>query len=86
MPRCDTLIRNVRVLDGSGAESQTADVAVDAGRVCAIGQLSDYLAGQVTEGNGRVLSPASSMSIPTTIPASYVILRCRRSCRRALPR
>ena len=57
MPRCDTLIRNVRVLDGSGAESQTADVAVDAGRVCAIGQLSDYLAGQVTEGNGRVLSP-----------------------------
>src|SRR5580658_8583353 len=57
MPRCDTLIRNVRVLDGSGVEPQTADVAVDAGLVCAIGQLSDYVARQVTEGDGRVLAP-----------------------------
>ena len=45
------------MLDGSGAEPQTADVAVDAGRVCAVGQLSEYTAQQVTEGAGRVLSP-----------------------------
>src|SRR6201996_9630159 len=57
MPLCDTLIRNVRVLDGSGAESETADVAIDAGVICAIGQLSQYAARQVTEGEGRVLSP-----------------------------
>ncbi len=57
MPLCDTLIRNVRVLDGSGAESETADVAIDAGVICAIGQLSQYGARQVTEGEGRVLSP-----------------------------
>jgi N-acyl-D-aspartate/D-glutamate deacylase len=57
MPSCETLIRNVRVLDGSGAEPQTADVAVDAGLVCAIGQLSQYTAQQVVEGSGRVLSP-----------------------------
>ena len=57
MPSCETLIRNVRVLDGSGAEPQTADVAVDAGLVCAIGQLSQYTAQQVVEGGGRVLSP-----------------------------
>jgi len=57
MPRCDTLIRNARVLDGSGADPQTADVAVDAGIVCAIGQLSHYVGKQVIEGNGHVLAP-----------------------------
>ena len=57
MPSCETLIRNVRVLDGSGAEPQTADVAVDAGLICAVGQLSQYNAQQVVEGDGRVLSP-----------------------------
>ena len=57
MPRFDTLIRNVRVLDGSGAEPQPADVAVDAGLVCAIGHLPDADARQITEGNGRVLAP-----------------------------
>jgi N-acyl-D-aspartate/D-glutamate deacylase len=54
---CHTLIRNVRVLDGSGGEPQTADVAIDAGVVCAIGQLSDYVSNQVFEGAGRALSP-----------------------------
>ncbi len=57
MPRCDTLIRNARVLDGSGAAAQTADVAVDAGIVCAIGQLSQYVGKQVIEGDGQVLAP-----------------------------
>src|SRR3984885_3684965 len=57
MPSCETLIRNVRVLDGSGAEPQTADVAVDAGLVCAIGQLSHYTPQKVVEGDGRILSP-----------------------------
>jgi len=57
MPRCDTLIRNARVLDGSGADSQTADVAVDAGVVCSIGQLSRYTAKQVIEADRRVLAP-----------------------------
>jgi N-acyl-D-amino-acid deacylase len=57
MPRCETLIRNVRVLDGSGAEPFAADVAIDSGRICAVGQLSQYIAGQVTEGAGRVLAP-----------------------------
>jgi N-acyl-D-aspartate/D-glutamate deacylase len=57
MPRCDTLIRNARVLDGSGAESQIADVAVDAGAVCAIGQLSRFTGEQVFEADGQVLAP-----------------------------
>ena len=57
MPRCESLIRRVRVVDGSGGEPYIADVAVDAGLICAIGQLSQYTARQVTEGDGRVLSP-----------------------------
>jgi N-acyl-D-aspartate/D-glutamate deacylase len=57
MPGCDTLIRNARVLDGSGTDPQTADVAVDAGIVCAIGQLSRYVGKQIIEGNGHVLAP-----------------------------
>jgi N-acyl-D-aspartate/D-glutamate deacylase len=57
MPICDTILRNVRVLDGSGSEAFAADVAIDAGRVSAVGQLADYSAGQTIEGEGRVLSP-----------------------------
>jgi N-acyl-D-aspartate/D-glutamate deacylase len=57
MPRCDLLIRNARVLDGSGADAQTADVAINAGLVFAIGQLSHYTAKRVIEADGRVLAP-----------------------------
>jgi N-acyl-D-aspartate/D-glutamate deacylase len=57
MPICDTIIRNVRVLDGSGRESFAADVAIDAGLICAVGQLAHYSAGHVVEGDGRALSP-----------------------------
>jgi N-acyl-D-amino-acid deacylase len=45
------------VLDGSGGEPHTADVAIDAGLICGVGQLSQYIGRQVTEGDGRVLSP-----------------------------
>jgi N-acyl-D-aspartate/D-glutamate deacylase len=57
MPRFDILIRNVRVIDGSGAEPRIADVGIDAGLVSAIGQFPGADARDVTEGNGRVLAP-----------------------------
>src|ERR1700735_3780691 len=57
MPDCDSLIRNVRVLDGSGGEAYPADVAIEGGLIRAVGELSEYSARQVTEGDGRVLSP-----------------------------
>ena len=57
MPDCDSLIRDVRVLDGSGGESYPADVAIEGGLIRAVGELSQYSARQVTEGDGRVLSP-----------------------------
>ena len=57
MPRCESLIRNVRVVDGSGSEPFTADVGIDNGFVCAIGDLAHYSAGTKIDGSGRVLSP-----------------------------
>src|ERR1700722_18703476 len=57
MPDCDSLIRKVRVLDGSGGEPYPADVAIEDGLIRAVGELPEYSARQVTEGDGRVLSP-----------------------------
>jgi N-acyl-D-amino-acid deacylase len=57
MPNFDTLIRNVRVLDGSGADARNADVAIEAGLVRAIGRLPGDQAKDVIEGKGYVLSP-----------------------------
>src|ERR1700760_374366 len=57
MPACETLIRNVRVIDGSSAEPQTADVAIDGGVISDIGELSAYSARSTVDGKGRVLSP-----------------------------
>ena len=70
MPDCDSLIRNVRVrCDGSGGEPYPADVAIEAGLIRAVGELSESSARQVMEGDGRVLAPASSMCTRMTIPA-----------------
>jgi N-acyl-D-aspartate/D-glutamate deacylase len=57
MPGCETVIRNVRVLDGSGAEPQTSDVAIDGGVICELGDLSGYKTRNTIDGKGRVLSP-----------------------------
>lgn len=54
----DTLIRGVRVLDGSGAPGFEADVALADGRIAAIGALPDTsTARDVIDGAGLALSP-----------------------------
>ncbi|HZY64141.1 MAG TPA: D-aminoacylase [Edaphobacter sp.] len=57
MPLCDTLIRNASILDGSGAAPVTGDVALDSGRICAVGQIPEYTGREVIEANGNVLAP-----------------------------
>src|SRR6202161_2034631 len=57
MPDFDSLIRNVRVLDGSGGDPYKADVAIDAGLIRVVGELAGSSARQVIEGDGRALSP-----------------------------
>lgn len=57
MLNCDTLIRNVRALDGSGAASEIVDVALLGDRIWAIGSSLRANATLVLDAEGLVLSP-----------------------------
>ncbi len=57
MPPCDTLISNVRIVDGSGGDPQTGSVAIAGDRIQAIGGLADYSAQNTIDGEGKVLAP-----------------------------
>ena len=57
MFRCDQLIRDALVVDGSGAEPMRADVAISGDRIAAVGQLRDYAAAETINANGRALAP-----------------------------
>lgn len=57
MPRCDVLIRDATVLDGSGGDPFRADVAISGDRILAVGQLSEYAAAQLVHAEGRALAP-----------------------------
>jgi len=57
---CDTLIRHVMLIDGSGSEAIGADVAIAHGRIAAIGapgMFDHWQAAQLVDGAGKVLSP-----------------------------
>src|SRR6516162_3081855 len=53
----DIVIRNGRVIDGSGSPSIQADVAVKNGRIAAVGQLADASAARSIDAKGRVVAP-----------------------------
>lgn len=53
----EILIRNARVIDGSGNPWYTADVGVRAGKIAAIGKLEHATANRVVDAGGRVLAP-----------------------------
>jgi N-acyl-D-amino-acid deacylase len=53
----DILVRGARVVDGSGAPSFSADVAVREGLIAAVGTLNRSDARTVVEANGRHLAP-----------------------------
>ena len=53
----DLLIRNARVVDGTGNPWFRADVAIRNGRIAAIGRLADASAVRVIDAAGRVLAP-----------------------------
>jgi N-acyl-D-amino-acid deacylase len=52
----DLLIKNGRVVDGSGMPSFHGDVAVKDGKIAEIGKLSG-LAGQTVDAGGQVIAP-----------------------------
>ena len=53
----DTLIVGAQLYDGTGAPPVERDVAIRDGRIAAIGNLSNWLAEEVVEANGRALAP-----------------------------
>ena len=57
MNRCDTLVRNAQLIDGTGGPSRPASVAVVEGRIAAIGELTDWRADTTVDAAGKVLSP-----------------------------
>lgn len=57
MLQCDTIIRNVRILDGSGAEPLDGDIAITGGRIQKVGNVHEYSAQHVVNGEHKVLAP-----------------------------
>lgn len=53
----DLLIRNARVIDGTGSPWFLSDVAVAGGRISAMGRNLDVDAGRTIDAGGRVLTP-----------------------------
>ena len=53
----DVLIRNARVIDGSGNPGYRASLAIKDGRIAAIGALPDATATRAIDAAGRVLAP-----------------------------
>ena len=57
MLQCDTIIRNVQILDGSGAEPRDGGVAITGDRIRRVGDVSECSAGHVVNGENKVLAP-----------------------------
>lgn len=56
-PQYDLLIRNGRIVDGSGRAAYTADLAVKGDRIAQIGNLAQATATRVIDARGLVVSP-----------------------------
>ena len=53
----DYIIRGANIIDGSGGPAYTADLAIDGGRIAAVGALDGAGAARVIEARGRCLTP-----------------------------
>lgn len=56
-PTYDVIIRNGRIMDGSGNPWYSADIAIRADRIAAIGQLDKATANRVIDASGLVVAP-----------------------------
>ena len=57
MPACETLIKDVRIVDGSGSDPQVESIAIRDGLIQAVGDVAGYSARQTVEGGGKFLAP-----------------------------
>ncbi len=65
----DLVIRDAKVVDGSGMPAYAADVAVQAGRIAEIGRVSDVAARPSTR-RAELWRPDLSITTPTSTPIS----------------
>ncbi|OQP67173.1 aminoacylase [Niastella vici] len=54
---CDILIKNGRIIDGTGNSWFYGDVAVTAGKITAVGKLTDYTAPKIIDANKMIVAP-----------------------------
>jgi hypothetical protein len=64
--RCDLIIRDATLFDGTGGPRATGDVGVSGDRIVAVGDLSAASADREVVATGKALAPASSTRTPTT--------------------
>ena len=57
MPVCDSLIKNVLILDGTGVDPRPGSVALADGKIVAAGELEGYAATSALDGKGCILAP-----------------------------
>ena len=57
MPRCDMILRDATVFDGTGAPRFKADVAVSGDRITAVGDLGGFSAGREVIATGIAVAP-----------------------------
>jgi N-acyl-D-aspartate/D-glutamate deacylase len=70
---CDTLIRDVEILDGGGGEPARGDVAVRGGVIERVGESSGWVAREVVDGSGKTLAPGF---IDTHTHDDLYLIRC----------
>ena len=80
----DVLLRNGRIVDGSGAPAYAADVAVKDGKIAEIGQLNGAEAAREIDVGGRVIAPENPRA-PSTAPPSARKSRALRWAKRSPP-
>ena len=54
---CDILIRNGKIIDGTGNSWYYADIAVKEGKIISIGKLGDIMATKVIDAKGLIVAP-----------------------------
>ena len=57
MPRCDLIIRDTTIFDGTGAPRFKADIGVTGGRIAAVGDLGASSADREVIGTGKAVAP-----------------------------
>lgn len=57
MERCDLIINNALIIDGSGAEGAAGSIAIESGKIAAVGAVDGWAADETIDAGGLVLAP-----------------------------